>query len=114
MLDFSTIDFDTMMKDIIDIFNTEGVELVRLSGLFLRERNISNYKDLQPEELDKIVKKLKNNKIIKYDYILYCPHCKDVTYQIKKRESLYTAKVCDTCNQIYIPEKDISLFDYVD
>lgn len=111
MIDFGTTDLDTMIRDIIDVFKLDGVELVRLSGLFLRERKISNYHDLKPDELDRIIHKLKDNKIIDYQYILYCPHCNEISYQIKKQENPYKAKICDTCGQIYIPQKDLSLYE---
>jgi len=104
-----------MMRDIIDIFNLEGVELVRLSGLFVRARRISNMQELMPEDVDKIVHKLKKNKIIKYEYILYCPQCKDVLYIVKyKTDNPYSAFVCHTCNAIFVPEKEISLFEFDD
>lgn len=112
MIDFSTMDLDSMMKDIIDIFTLDGVELVRLSGLFLREQKISNYKSLSPDELDKIIHKLKRNKLINYQYILYCPHCQEISYQIKHLENPFSAKICDTCKSIYIPTKDVSMFEF--
>ena len=114
MVDVQTIDLDSMMRDIISIFNLEGVELVRLSGLFLRERQIANYNDLTPVQLDKIVRKLNKAGVIHYRYILYCPQCNDVTYQIAERKNPFEAKVCDTCGHIYIPQKEYSLFEYKD
>lgn len=115
MLDFQTTDLDSMMRDIIDIFHTDGVELVRLSGLYVREKYISNYKDLQPDELDNIVHKLKNAKAIDYKYILYCPSCAEVSYIVKpKDDNPYKAKQCDTCDSVYIPQKEISLYEYED
>lgn len=115
MIDFTTTDLDTMVRDIIDIFtNVEGVKLVRLSGLFVREQRISNYKNLTPELLDNIIHKLKNAHVIDYQYVLYCPNCFEVTYQVEHTENPYKAKVCDTCGQIYIPTKEVSLFEYED
>ena len=112
MIDFKTTDLDSMMRDIIDIFNTDGVELVRLSGLYVREKYISNYKELLPEELDNIVHKLKNSNIIKYEYILYCPHCYEISYVVKPKDyNPFKAKICDTCNSVYIPQKEISLYE---
>lgn len=111
MIDFATTDLDSMMKDIVDIFNMEGVELVRLSGLFLRERNISNYHDLKPNELDDIIHKLQNAGVIHYQYILYCPHCSEIIYQVKKQINPFKAKRCDTCGQIFIPQREISLYE---
>jgi len=115
LLNFQTTDLDSMMRDIIDIFNTEGVELVRLSGLYVRERYISNYKDLQPDVLDDIVHKLKNANAIDYKYILYCPQCAEVSYIVKpKDENPYAMKTCDTCGTMYIPQKEVSLYEYED
>lgn len=92
---------DEMIKDIIDIFtNVEGVELVRLTGLTRRCRSISGYNDLGPDVVDNIVRKLKANAIINYQYIMYCPHCRELTYQVKDRD-YRTPKLCDTCKIIY-------------
>jgi len=104
-----TIGIDTMMTDIVTIFNMEGVELVRLSGLYTRENKFTK---IMPEELDKIIHKLKKASIIDYKYILYCPHCADVMYIIKPPTNPFSPKVCDTCKTIYTPEKDISMFEY--
>ncbi len=111
MQDFSTMDLDSMMKDIIDIFNLEGVELVRLSGLHKRALRISNCQSLDRDMLDRIIHKLKRQGIIHYDYILKCPRCNELTYQIAKRESPTKIKLCDTCKSLYIPTKNISLFE---
>ena len=112
MQDFSTMDLDSMMKDIIEIFNLEGVELVRLSGLYRRELRISNCKALDIDMLDRIVHKLKQQKIIHYRYILKCPHCGEVAYQITERQTPTQIKVCDTCMTTYIPTKDVSLLEF--
>ena len=111
MQDFSTMDLDSMMKDIIEIFNLEGVELVRLNGLHKRALRISNCQSLDKDMLNSIVHKLKQQGIIHYEYILKCPHCNELTYQVVKRESPVKAKVCDTCQLLYIPTKNISLFE---
>ena len=111
MQDFQTMDLDSMMKDIIDIFNLDGVELVRLSGLLKREISISNCQSLDADMLDRIIHKLKMQKIINYLYILKCPYCGEISYQIKNRERLNQAKVCDTCKNIYIPSIEDSLFE---
>ena len=108
---FATAGLDAMMKDIIDIFHLEGVELVRLSGLLKREINISGSQVIDADMLDKIIHKMKLQGIINYDYILKCPFCKETTYQITKRESPTKAKICDTCQSIYIPTKDVSLLE---
>lgn len=111
MQDFQTMDLDSMMKDIIDIFNLDGVELVRLSGLLKREISISNYQSLDKDMLDRIIHKLKAQKIINYLYILKCPYCGEISYQIKERKRLNEAKICDTCNSVYIPSIGDSLFE---
>ena len=111
MQDFQTMDLDSMMKDIIDIFNLEGVELVRLSGLLRRELNISNCQSLDADMLDRIIHKLKAQKIINYLYILKCPYCGETSYQIKERERINQVKTCDTCASIYIPSIGDSLFE---
>ena len=109
MQDFSTMNLDSMMRDIIDIFNLEGVELVRLSGLHKRALRISNYHALDREVLNRIIYKLKRQGLIKYQYILQCPYCNEISYQITDRD-VSSAKICDTCKSIYIPTKDVSLF----
>ena len=92
---------DFMIKDFIDIFTSvEGVQLVRLSGLTKRAQKISGYNDLSSSTVDGIVRKLKNSLIINYQYIMYCPYCKEVTYQIEVRD-YHLPKLCDSCNTIY-------------
>ena len=110
MQDFTTMDLDSMMKDIIDIFNLEGVELVRLSGLLRRESKISNCQVLDEQLLKRIIQKLRLQNIIKYRYVMKCPHCQEVSYQITERNPT-DLKICDTCGQMYIPTKGVSLFD---
>ena len=102
---------DAMMHDIVDIFtNIEGVKLVRLSGLYFRELRISNYKELQPQELDAIIHKMKAAGVINYQYITYCPQCWEVSYQLKPKNPT-EPKTCDTCGHVYIPTLNESLFE---
>ena len=110
MQDFSTIDLDSMMRDIIDIFNLEGVELVRLSGLLRRELRISNCTVLDETSIKRAIQKLRQEGIIHYHYVMKCPHCHEISYQVVDRNPT-DLKVCDTCGQMYIPTKGVSLFD---
>jgi predicted Zn-ribbon and HTH transcriptional regulator len=91
---------DEAIKDMIDIFmNVEGDELVRLSGLTKRFCRISE-KDLSEEAVNNIVQKFKANGVINYQYILSCPHCHEISYQIIERD-IKKAKLCDTCKTLY-------------
>jgi hypothetical protein len=93
---------DSMIEDIIDIFHMEGVELVRLSGMTRRARNIINKHDLPPEAVHNIILKLKNSNIINFKHITRCPHCGETSYQIKCADDfLIKPKLCDTCNTLY-------------
>ena len=89
---------DEMIKDIIEIFNMEGVELVRLSGLTKRASDISNM-NIPPETLDNILHKLKFAGVINYEYITICPFCKEKSYQIKQINN--NGKICDTCGSYF-------------
>jgi len=92
---------DAMIEDIITIFTkVEGVELVRLSGLLLRERNICGDQNLPPETLHNILEKLKGAGLINYKYIMSCPHCQEISYQIVEQD-VSKPKLCDTCKAIY-------------
>lgn len=86
---------DDILKDIIEIFNLENVvELVRLSGLTLREKKIDY--NITPQLLNKIIMHLNKREIIHYSKIVYCPHCKEIFYLIKDIEN-NNDKICDTC-----------------
>ncbi|MFW6243220.1 MAG: hypothetical protein ACOC2W_03580 [bacterium] len=101
---------DKIIEDIIDIFtNVEGVELVRLSGLTKRAINISGFNDLKPYQLDNIIKKLNRNNIINFKYIMICPHCDEVSYQIIERDNT-NQKLCDTCKTMYKLNKGSTIF----
>lgn len=93
---------DALIEDIIDIFKLDGVELVRLSGMTLRARKISEKSDLPPEAVDSIIKKLKANSIINFDYITKCPHCGEISYVIIYKEDFnQKPKLCDSCSAFY-------------
>lgn len=92
---------DAMINDIIDIFTkVEGVEFVRLSGLLLRERNICGDSNLPLDALHTIIEKLKDNGIIYYKYIMACPYCQEISYQIIEQD-ISKPKLCDTCKALY-------------
>lgn len=94
---------DTLIEDIIDIFTKlEGVELVRLSGMTLRARSITGNRQLTADVIDSIIRKLKANGIIRYHYIMNCPHCGEISYQVKLIENFKTKpKLCDSCSSFY-------------
>lgn len=81
---------DTIINDIVSIFNLEGVKLVRLSGLVKREQ-------LSADTLHLIIYKLNQAKVIHYNICCYCTHCHEVFYL---KESQKEHK-CDTCGFIF-------------
>lgn len=94
---------DKMINEIIEIFTKiEGVQLVRLSGMTQRIRNISGKHDIPPEVIHNIILKLKSAKIINFKHILRCPHCGETSYQIICEDNfLVKPKFCDTCSTLY-------------
>ena len=58
-----------------------------------------------------VLKNLLFSKQIDYQFITYCPHCYEVSYQIEKVENPFSARKCDTCGQFYIPQTEISLYE---
>ena len=98
---------DTMMREIIDIFNNiEGVELVRLNGLTKHSIRIAGTQAVDKELIDTIVHKLKRNNIIHWKYEYECPYCHEVFYQVKDVPS-DSLKICDTCESMFIPKNNI-------
>ena len=87
---------DLILSDIVEIFNMEKVELVRLSGLTLREKKIDF--NISGEFLNKIIAQLKKRNAINYNKIVYCPHFKEIFY-LKKE--IKDTKICDTCKNIF-------------
>ena len=102
-------DIDKAMSTIIDIFRNPEVELVRLNGLhrYLVKKDGHN---IDKSVIDMMVHKIKERKIITYIYILKCPHCGEITYQIKERE-FDKLKRCETCDSLYVPVIGESLFE---
>jgi formylmethanofuran dehydrogenase subunit E len=47
-----------------------------------------------------ILKKLHDNGLINWQYIMKCPHCGEISYQLVERD-INTPKLCDTCQIIY-------------
>lgn len=93
---------DNMIKEIIDIFKLEGVQLVRLSGMTKRVRNITNKQDIPVDIVHNIIIKLKNGGVIDYKHITRCPHCGETSYQVLYEDDFITKpKLCDTCGTLY-------------
>jgi hypothetical protein len=95
---------DAIIEDVIDIFKLDGVELVRLSGMTQRARNISGLHDIPHQAIDGIIRKLNAAGIIKFHYITKCPHCGEISYQVKyDGVSPIGPKLCDTCSTMFQP-----------
>ncbi len=76
-------------------------------GLQKRSSSISKT-NISYDTLDNILYKLKNAKLINYEYVTICPTCKEKSYQIKKIEN--NSKICDTCGIYYSLIKNNTLF----
>jgi rRNA maturation endonuclease Nob1 len=63
--------------------------------------------------MKRAIQKMRQEGIINYRYVMKCPHCQEVFYQITERNPT-DLKICDTCGQMYVPTKGISLFDLRD
>lgn len=100
---------DKMLNEIIEIFHMEGVELVRLNGLakFLL-KTTGNLIDKQI--LANVIQKMFFEHIIDYQYVMGCPHCGEVIYQIKERD-ITLPKLCDTCNTMFALNEDTLLIE---
>ena len=97
---------DKIIETIIYIFNLEGVELVRMSGL---TKHLNKIKSISTNDIELIISKLNNQEIIKYEYIYICPHCNEKSYIIIPKEDNHV-KICDTCKGIYMLENLKTLF----
>lgn len=82
---------DFILQDIVEIFNLQEVELVRLSGLLARQQRIEH--EITPQWLHIAINKLKKENVINYSVSCFCPHCKEIFY-IKTPIVQHT---CDTC-----------------
>ena len=91
----STEQENRVLTDIIDIFNLKGVELVRLSGLYHRQKLIDD--TITPQILHIIINKFRDSNIIKYETCCFCPHCHEIFY-LKNKE---TEHRCDTCGMMF-------------
>lgn len=92
---------ETMINDIIEIFTKiEGVELVRLSGMTKHCHQLTGFYSLKEQDIDVILHKLKNASIINWKFITRCPHCGEISYQIKDIPKT-SVKLCDTCGTMY-------------
>ncbi|MNJ90465.1 hypothetical protein D3C87_80620 [compost metagenome] len=99
---------DLAIEDVIDIFtNVDGVELVRLSGMTKRFSTISQKVDIPKIAVDNIIRKLNNQNIIDFKYVIKCKHCGEISYVVKYNEEfLIKPKLCDTCSTFYHLDTD--------
>lgn len=105
----ATQGLDALLRELVEIFNLEGVELVRLSGLHRHAVGLGAR--ITPEQLERTVAKFRAAGLIAWRYALHCPHCGELSWQVVPREDLRAAKLCDTCGQLYIPEPGRTLTD---
>lgn len=97
---------DQVIGTVVEIFNLEGVELVRLNGLV---RYINNHiGPVTTEDVNIIIKKLNQANIIDYKYELVCPHCGEHSFIIVDKDGMN--KICDTCKGIYTIELNKTMF----
>ncbi|AEO93688.1 gp430 [Bacillus phage G] len=93
---------DRMFEEIISIFKLEGVDLVRLSGLTKWCKKHTGRNDIPAHSVDSIIRKMQNNNVIQFDYVIKCPHCGETSYIINHKEDfLNKPKLCDTCSAFY-------------
>lgn len=102
---------DNILQDIVDIFNLENVELVRLSGLTLREKKVDI--NITPQYINQIIMILNKKNAIHYSKIVFCPHCKEIFYLIKDVEN-NTDKICDTCKRKFNINSLVTLHSILD
>lgn len=100
---------DRFLREVVEIFNLEGVELVRLSGLHRHARAMGA--DVDPETVARIVDKFRAAGVIRWRYALRCPHCGELSWQVVPRDGLRQPKLCDTCGALYVPEPGSTLTD---
>ena len=97
---------DSVIGKIVEIFNMEKVELVRLNGLVKYLNN--NIGPINVEGAKTIINKLNQAGIIDYEYEITCPACKETSYIIIEKSKGF--KTCDTCKTIYPLELNKNLF----
>ena len=97
---------DSVIGKIVEIFNMEKVELVRLNGLVKYLNN--NIGPINVEGAKTIINKLNQAGIIDYKYEITCPACKETSYIIIEKSKGF--KTCDTCKTIYPLELNKNLF----
>lgn len=131
---FKDFKMDSMLNDIVDIFNLNGkieqeekrnlelqkqtnsssivetpklqrVELIRLTGLIQRASRISG-QIINLETMLHILNKMRLQKIINWQYSYQCPYCHEIFFQIDNTPS-DKAKVCDTCKSVFIPKNNL-------
>ena len=86
---------DSVIGKIVEIFNMEKVELVRLNGLVKYLNN--NIGPINVEGAKTIINKLNQAGIIDYEYEITCPACKETSYIIIEKSKGF--KTCDTQTQ---------------
>lgn len=97
---------DSVIGKIVEIFNMEEVELVRLNGLTnYINQHISN---ITTNDVKMIIQKLNQANVINYKYEIVCPQCKETSYIIIEKTKGF--KTCDTCKTIYPLELNKNLF----
>ena len=101
------VGLDKLLGEIVEIFNLDGVELVRLSGLKRHAANMNVQVD--DDVLRSTITKLRAAGIIHWRYALTCPHCGELSWQVVPRPELRTIKQCDTCATLYVPEPGVTL-----
>ena len=90
---------DNIIQDIFEIFNLPDVQLVRLSGLTLREKKIDV--NISPQSINRIIFQLKKRNAINFNFIIYCPFCKEIFYIISNDIKIKSTKICDTCSSTF-------------
>lgn len=98
---------DHIIEDIVNLFNLEGVKLIRLSGLTIREKKIDS--NISPDILNRIINQLNKRNAIHFSKIVFCPHCKEIFYLL---EDVNGTKTCDTCKSIFDVNSFTSISPY--
>jgi len=129
---FKDFKMDNMLNDIVDIFHLnekieaekqrnvelqkdspsiietpkfQKIELIRLSGLIKHATNISG-QIISLEILLHILRGMKQNNIINWNYSYQCPYCQEIFLQIDDTPK-DKVKVCDTCQMMFVPKDNL-------